>query len=201
MTIESVAIILAVTTLGGFLNGWLTGKQLMGSLHALIKPNNKNSGEIPALKSAFSDALARIISDKIKNTGYLEKKLSDPALFEKLRPEIVKHVDHFLEHKLSAVFPLLYKFMGEKTLSQFKQAFLEETDILFPEMMKKYAGELGNGMGLETLSTEIAGFDFPVEKLKPLVDQKLRKLVLMSTFIGLIVGVVLIGCLVLVETN
>ena len=197
MTIETAAIILLVTTLGGFLNGWLTGKQLMGSLQSLLKPTTNNSGEIPALKTAFSEALARIIIDKLKNTGYLENKLSDPALFEKLRPEIENHVDHFLEHKLSAVFPLLYKFMGEKTLSQFKQAFLEETDILFPQVMKKYAGELGNGSGLQTLSAEIAAFDFPVEQIKPLIDQKLRKLLLMSTLIGLICGVVLIGCLLL----
>jgi hypothetical protein len=87
--------------------------------------------------------------------------------------------------------------MGEKTLSQFKQAFLEETDILFPQMMKKYAGELGNGLGLQTLSAEIAAFDFPIEQIKPLINQKLRKLLLMSTLIGLICGVVLIGCLLL----
>ena len=61
---------------------------------------------------------------------------------ELLRPEIEKHIDHFLKTKLSEAFPLLFKFMGEKTQLKMKEAFMEEVENIFPEMINKFGANL-----------------------------------------------------------
>lgn len=109
---------------------------------------------LPTLQERFAGDAAKAASAHLLPTDFIEQQVADPLLLEKLKPEIEKHVDHFLHEKLSTVFPLLYKFMGEKTLLQFKTAFLAEIDILFPVIMKKYAGELLNEASLEKILAE-----------------------------------------------
>ncbi len=55
----------------------------------------------------------------------IEEELPVPNL-EKLKPEIEKHVDAFLNQKLREVFPILSKFIGVKTTNQLKDSFLLE---------------------------------------------------------------------------
>jgi len=68
----------------------------------------------------------------------IEQKIISAENLEKLKPEIEKHLDDFLNHKLREVFPILSKFIGVKTINQLKDAFLTELETIFPVMINRY---------------------------------------------------------------
>ncbi len=154
MTPVQMTIIVAVTTC----MGWCISRVTLWFLFSVPKKKHrvffKPKTLLPILQERFAGDAAKAVSAHILPASFIEQQVSDPLLLEKLKPEIEKHVDHFLHEKLSTVFPLLYKFMGEKTLLQFKTAFLTEIDILFPVIMKKYAHELLNEASLEKILAE-----------------------------------------------
>ena len=149
-------------------------------------------GVFPYLQKHFAADAASYVKDHLFTSGGPVEKLNDPLLYEKLKPEIENHVDYFLKEKLSAVFPLLYKFMGEKTLGQFKHAFLAEIDLLFPEIMNKYAGELFNNMDIENMiSTKLAAINPATlqQNMMSKFNKQIRFYIICCGVIGAIMGV------------
>ncbi len=124
-------------------------------------------GLIPASKSAVSEKAGEWAKLALMNYRGFDEKMADPALLQKLRPELENHVDHFLQVKIKAVFPLLSQFMGEKTISQFKSSLLAEIDELFPVLMQKFSGELKN---------ELRADEMVKERLESIDDSMLRKM-------------------------
>ncbi len=108
----------------------------------------------PALQHRFASKIGKAARQDFLNYKGVDEKIADPGLLEKLKPAIEQHVDLFLNEKLSTVFPLLSKLMGEKTLMQFKNAFLAEIDILFPVVINSYAGEFKKTLDLEKIISE-----------------------------------------------
>lgn len=99
-------------------------------------------GIIPSKQQTAAENIGRLVEAEFNAYKGFDEKIADPALLQKLRPDIEGHVDHFLKEKLKTVFPLISQFMGEKTLSQFKSAFMEEMDHLFPILMHNYASSI-----------------------------------------------------------
>ncbi|HSN60074.1 MAG TPA: hypothetical protein VLR49_04005, partial [Ferruginibacter sp.] len=123
--------------------GWLMAVLFLNFLFKPYSPIKflgfSISGIIPALQPGLAkDIAAAIVKNYLSNKGIAEK-LSNPVYMHQLRPEIEDHVDRFLQEKLPEAFPLLSKFMGEKTLLKFKEAFLSEVELIFPAMLKSYS--------------------------------------------------------------
>jgi uncharacterized membrane protein YheB (UPF0754 family) len=99
-------------------------------------------GVLAALQPSIATNVAAAIARKYLSEERIEQKLNNPAVLAELKPEIERHVDQFLSQKLPVTFPLLSKLMGEKTILKFKDAFLNEIDMIFPVLIKKYSGSL-----------------------------------------------------------
>ena len=67
---------------------------------------------------------------------------------------IESHVDDFLRTKLKDEMPVLSMFIGDKTISSLKKVFMLEIEILFPQVMKQFAGNLKNELALENMLLE-----------------------------------------------
>ncbi len=175
----------------------LTGWLIAGfTLQFLFGGSSKNG----ALKSRLADNAGKLFQHEFESSTIIDEKISDPALLQKLKPEIEKHVDFFLNEKLAGIFPLLYKFMGEKTLSQFKTAFMIEIDLLFPVIIKSYLSSLKKELRLDTM---IAGRinAIPVKTIKQAFLRNAKKEIfffrLACTFIGLVMGLLAILLMIL----
>ena len=124
-------------------------------------------GLIPASKGGFSEKAGEFVQQELLKYPGIDEKMADPGLLQKLRPEIEKHVDHFLQVKIKSVFPLISQFMGEKTINQFKSSLLTEIDELFPVLMKKFSGDL---------KTELRVDEMVKDRLLRIDDNLLKKM-------------------------
>jgi len=201
----STAQILIIIFFSSF-TGWFISRITIKILFWPLKPVNlagfKLQGLIPAKQKYFSEKIGQEIQTAFISYKGLDEKAADPALLEKLKPEIEIHIDHFLKEKLKAVFPLLAQFMGEKTISQFKTAFLIEIDQLFPVLMKDYIGNLKDEIRLDqVVSAKINALS--VGQLQDLCYQNagktIRNFKILCTCLGLFMG--LITTLILTFVN
>ncbi|WP_255154849.1 DUF445 domain-containing protein [Ferruginibacter sp. HRS2-29] len=159
-------------------------------------------GIIPAHREQLADAVASSITRSFLNQESITRSLSSPGIMQKLQPEIEAHVDHFLQEKIKEAFPLLYKFMGEKTLEKFKAAFMTEVEVLFPVLIRSYAGiALGEMQPEKMLAKKIN--ELPVEKLaeafEEKADRQLIKFKLLGASIGLLTGILQVFFILLLK--
>jgi uncharacterized membrane protein YheB (UPF0754 family) len=154
MTSGQLLIILFAFTLTGWFIAWMIIKILFWPVKPVKFGMFRLQGLLPARQHYFAGKIGALVQSAFHEYKGLDEKISDPALLQKLKPEIEDHVDHFLKEKLKTVFPLLSQFMGEKTISQFKTAFLIEIDNLFPVLMKNYVSDLKEQVRLDTIISE-----------------------------------------------
>jgi len=174
--------------------GWLTTWLLIKLLFHPRKQVNVFGlglqGILPKNQQAIAERLGSLVSNEFSFSA-LEEKVTDPRNFEKLKPEIEKHIDIFLRERLKDSFPMLSKFIGDKTINQLKGAFLMELETLFPILMKNYIGNLEQEIDLKkTVTQKVAGFS--MEKLEDMLGEFTKKqflyLQLISALIGLVIG-------------
>lgn len=150
-------------------------------------------GIVPAVLPGIAGYASRMLQDDLLSQDKIAAKLSDPALMLQLRPEIENHVDRFLEEKLKEAFPLLSKFMGEKTLGKFKEAFLTEVETILPNLLKSYSGKLMNEWKPEQLIEEkISAIN--IEDVERMVQQRAAKQLSRFHLAAALLGAV-IGCI------
>ncbi len=154
MSLEQLLIIVAFSGLTGWLFAWLVIKIIFYPVEPVQIGPFKIQGIIPSKQKLLAEKIGEAVQKEFLAYKGIEERIADPALFQKLKPEIENHVDVFLHEKLSTVFPLLSKFMGEKTLNQFKNAFMSEIDLLFPAMMKSFSVELKNELQLNQIVSD-----------------------------------------------
>ena len=117
------------------------------------------------------------------------------APMEHVKPFIEEQVDLFMNNRLQELFPLLVKFMGEKTRQQFRQAFLEETERLFPSVINLYLSKVnpGDKQQAEKPAPQPGKNQSLLQKK---IIQRLRPMFMAILFLaGLLVGSVLLLCL------
>src|SRR3712207_4053439 len=93
---------------------------------------------LPKRRDEFARRLAKEAASELFSSERMQQKLVSKDSFQKLLPVIDSHIDDFLHNKLGKAMPFLGAFIGEKTFRQLKELFLEELQLLFPDMMKKY---------------------------------------------------------------
>ncbi len=159
-------------------------------------------GLVPARQKYLAENIGNKVQTAFQAYRGFDEKISDPALIEKLKPEIEIHIDHFLKEKLKSVFPILAQFMGEKTLNQFKQAFLTEIDNLLPVMIKNYMNGLKNEIRLDSIISEkINALELSTLKKAFYANtgKETRYFKMACTFVGFITGVLTILILLMIN--
>jgi hypothetical protein len=69
---------------------------------------------------------------------------NDP--FDTLKPVINEKLDDFFRHKLSAKLLMISMFIGEKTIEELKEVFMEELALLFPLLISEYSNHLNKDL-------------------------------------------------------
>lgn len=193
-----ITLLLAAFT--GWFTTWVAIKMLFHPRKPMKIFGLTIQGVFPKNQQLIAQRLGQVVSKEFLSFAEIEQKVTDPENLQKLRPDIEAHIDNFLKHKLKEVFPMLSMFIGEKTVNQFKEAFLMELESLFPVLMKSYMNKLENDLDLEKIVTEkVVGFSS--EKLEEILLQITKRefqfLELISAFFGLLIGLIQIATAIL----
>lgn len=170
---------------------WVTIKLLFRPHKPIKIAGFKIQGILPANQQNIAENTGRLVSTQLFSFEALQEKVTSPENFNKLKPEIEKHIDSFLRERLKDTFPMLSMLIGDKTINQLKTAFLLELETLFPVIIKNYLAQVEKDIDIEKqVSEKIAGFS--ISKTENLIYQsaktQLIKLQLFGFFIGLLTG-------------
>jgi uncharacterized membrane protein YheB (UPF0754 family) len=150
-------------------------------------------GIFPKRQKIFAEKLGKMISAEFLSFEDIAEKIANPQNLKKLMPMIEDHVDKFLRNKLSDEMPFLSLFIGDKTIASLKKIFMQELEILFPQLMKSYAGHLQEELDLEMIVTEKVSA-FSSDKLENILYQIMSKefrfVEILGGVIGFIIGIV-----------
>jgi uncharacterized membrane protein YheB (UPF0754 family) len=135
--------------------------------------------------------VGQVVGKELLSFEDIEQKVTNTDNLQKLKPEIEAHIDEFLNNRIKTIFPMLSMFIGEKTIGQLKEAFLNELEALFPVLMKNYMGKLQQDLDLEKIVTQKVA-NFSTEKLEDILMQITKKefkfLEIVGAVLGLIIG-------------
>lgn len=186
-------ITLILSTFTGWVTTWIAVKMLFHPRKPIKLPGYTLQGIFPKNQRLIAEKLGQVVGKELLSFDEIEQKVTNPDNLQKLKPEIEAHIDSFLNNRLKDVFPMLSMFIGEKTISQLKEAFLLELENLFPILMKTYMNKLQHDLDLEKIVTEkVAAFSS--EKLENILLQITKRefkfLEFIGGFFGLLIGIV-----------
>lgn len=150
-------------------------------------------GIFPKRQQQFAEKLGKIISNEFLSFADIEQKISNPDNLKKIMPMIEQHVDEFLRNRMSDEMPVISMFIGDKTISKLKSAFMKEIELLFPQVMKQYAGNLKTELDLEHIVIQkVSAFssDKLEEILYQIMSKEFRFVEIIGGVIGFIIGLV-----------
>lgn len=172
---------------------WISIRFLFRPIKPIHIGSLKIQGILPANQQLIAQKIGKLVSTQLFSFDALQQKVTDPENFNKLKPEIEKHIDSFLRERLKEIFPMLSMMIGDKTINQLKTAFLTELETLFPALMKSYVSNLEKEFNLEKeVSEKITGFS--VRKIEDLIyesaKKQLIKIQLFGASIGFLMGLI-----------
>ena len=188
----SLVLIIFLSTTSGLLIGYLAILMLVYP----IKPHKilgiQFQGVLPRRISEITAGIAEVVITHVDVKKEIRKKFINNAQFEKMIPEIEVHIDDFLRHRLGKKMPMIGMFIGENTIRQLKQIFMEELNEIFPSIMLGYMEGIGEETDLEEGLCQKLN-SVPVSSLmkvlSPVISNDLRLLVIICGLVGLLVGI------------
>ncbi len=142
-----------------------------------------------ARKDFLISILSKFDIKRLFSTDEITKKISSGGNLDKIMPVIDNHIDHFLNVKLKESMPVVGMFIGEKTIAQLKKVFLDELEILFPQVMESYTANISNEIDLQQIITDKIQL-LPDEKIKFFVKQSFSKQLQNIEILGAVSGFV-----------
>ena len=176
--------------------GWIINSLMIGLLFHPLKPIKifgiTFSGIISGKREAIANGLGKYVSEELFSFQVIEEKLTNPANIEKIMPLVEEQIDHFLRIKLGEQMPMISMFIGDKTIQQLKNIFMEELTTLFPNLINQYAKNLQSDLQLEQIiSQKIMAIDLleTEKKIHQQFKKELSLFKLAGAFTGLIIGI------------
>lgn len=186
----------AIPVLGAFL-GWLMNSLIIGLLFHPIQPVKilgiSFQGFLPKQKETIALSLSKYVSQELFSFQVLKEKFTDPALIQKIMPMVEENVDHFLRKKLSEQMPMISMFIGDKTILQLKGIFMEELNILFPQLIHDYAQNLETDFDIEKMiSQKVAAIDLrtAITSIHRYFQKEILYFKIAGAFTGILIGII-----------
>jgi len=186
-------LLFAIPLISGFI-GWITNWVAIKMLFHPKVPRRilfiTFQGIFPKRQVQFAEKLGKLVSNELVSFADIEQKVTDPANLEKVIPLVEEHIDHFLREKLKEKMPMIAMFLGENTIIQFKEIFVNELKELFPILMKSYMGTLQSQLDLEKIVIAKVS-NFSSDKFEELLNQIMAKEFKFIELIGAVLGVII----------
>ncbi|MFN5055364.1 MAG: DUF445 domain-containing protein [Bacteroidota bacterium] len=183
----------------GWFTNWIAIKMLFHPREPKKMLGITFHGIFPKRQQQFAEKLGKLVSTELLSFGEIEEKITSPQNIEKLMPFVEEKVDEFLRVKLNEAFPIISMFIGESTIQQLKDIFMQELKVIFPEVINKHIRHLESQLDLEKIVSEkVAGFSS--DKLEQILNQIMSKEFRFVEIIGGVLGFI-IGLLQILITT
>lgn len=159
-------------------------------------------GVFPKKQKQIAENLGRIVGQELLSFQEISSKITNPENLESIYPMVEAHVEKFLGEKLQESMPMIAMFIGEKTIAQFKDIFMQELKILMPELLTNYVDKLQHQLDLERIVYEkVSAFssDRLEEMLNKILTKEFRFVELIGTILGFLIGLLQIGLTFLIS--
>ena len=193
MSIWFIILVPLVSAFIGWITNWVAIKMLFHPRQPRRILGITFQGIFPKRQQQFAEKLGKIVSNEFLSFADIEQKISSPENLKKILPMIETHLDHFLRVKLSDEMPVISMFIGDKTIAKMKGAFMKELEVLFPQVMKQYAGNLKAELDLEHIVIQkVSSFssDKLEEILLQIMSREFRFVEIIGAVIGFLIGAV-----------
>lgn len=150
-------------------------------------------GILPARGHEMADRLLKVISNQTNSAANPKQRLIDSTQLNFLLPQIESHIDDFLRHRLGKKMPMIGMFIGEQTIRQLKDIFMEELKEILPEVMQTYIdGVIQQDDFRKYVRDQLTKLDSSMWKSEvyPLISRDMRFIWLISGAVGFFVGIV-----------
>ena len=147
-------------------------------------------GIFPKRQQQFAEKLGKLVSAEFLSFEDIEQKISNPENLEIVMPMIETHVDDFLRNRLKDEMPVISMFIGDKTIDNLKKLFMQEIEILFPQVMKQYVANLKSELDLEQIVIQKVS-KFSSDKLEEVLYQIMSKEFRFVEIIGAVIGFII----------
>jgi uncharacterized membrane protein YheB (UPF0754 family) len=184
-------IIPLISAFIGWVTNWIAIKMLFHPREPKKILGITFHGIFPKKQQQFAEKLGKLVSAEFLSFTDIEQKISDPENLKKIMPMIENHVDDLLRIKIRDEMPVLSMFIGDKTVASLKKVFMQEIEILFPQVMKQFATNLKDELDLEEIVIKkVAGFssDKLEEVLYQIMSKEFRFVEIIGAVIGFIIG-------------
>ena len=184
-------IIPVISAFIGWITNWIAIKMLFHPREPKKILGITFQGIFPKRQKQFAEKLGKLVSAEFLSFTDIEQKISDPENLKKIMPMIENHVDDFLRVKLQDEMPVVSMFVGDKTIATLKKVFMQEIEILFPQVMKQFAANLQNELDFEEIVIKkVAGFSSAKleEVLYQIMSKEFRFVKIIGAMIGFIIG-------------
>lgn len=116
--------------------------------------------------------------------GQILPQLTEGDSFQKLLPFIDAKLDEFFKERLVQKMPVISMFIGDKTITQLKEVFLEELAQIFPALLSEFTQSTATAF---LLNLEVKWS----KKLETYLLKASQKLRIMAFCLGFIWGLIL----------
>jgi len=128
-------------------------------------------------KGGLKQSIAKLNIDQFITNEASQKQ------FDLLMPTLDKHLDDFFNHKLTQKMPMIAMFIGNKTIDQLKEVFIEELKLMFPELIQKLLK--GSFKEMETLNQKW------IKTLESVLFKATSKIRIVAFILGFLWGILL----------
>ncbi len=149
-------------------------------------------GIFPKRQQQFAEKLGKLVSEELLSFKEIEEKIINPDNLSKIMPLVEGKIDFFLHEKLKSVFPMISMFIGQNTINQLKNVFMQELETIFPEIIGSYMKHLESELDLEKMVTKkVAGFssDKMENILNQIMSKEFRFVEIIGGVLGLLIGI------------
>ena len=150
-------------------------------------------GVFPKKQVQIAENLGRIVGQELLSFQDIEQKITGGNNLDRIYPEIEKHIDEFLRVRLKESMPMIAMFIGEATILQMKEIFMNELKNMLPGLLKNYINNLKGDLDLEKIVVEkIKGFssDRLENMLNQILTKEFRFVEVIGAILGFLIGVV-----------
>ena len=116
--------------------------------------------------------------------GQILPELTQGDSFQKILPFIDAKLDAFFKERLVQKMPIISMFIGDKTIAQLKEVFLEELAQIFPALLSEFTQSTANAF-LLNIETKWS------KKIEHYLLKATQKIRIAAFFLGLIWGFII----------
>lgn len=189
-------LIFLIPVISAFI-GWITNLVAIKMLFHPKKPVNlgfyRLQGIFPKRQQQFAEKLGKLVAEELLSFDDISIKLSDPVKIKKMLPGIADQMDGFLRKKLPDSMPVFSMFIGDNTINKIKNVFMNEMEVLLPQIIHQYVDSHKEELDLEKIvSDKVSGFssDKLEEILNAIMKKEFRFVELIGGVLGFIIGIV-----------